>query len=125
MTAPQPIATPEMAGADALRQRLGFRRSREHVIGGTTVLLVELSALDAGAIWGELADAEHAGRMLDAYVRLVLVGVCSPAGERLFATLDEVEALPARVVTELAEIIMELTDLGVDSGKVEGDPAAI
>lgn len=116
MTAAEAITGPSGPPAAAVRARLGFRRTKPYEIGADRIMLAELTALDASTIWGELGSAESEGRMMDAYIRLVLVGAYTPSGETLFSSLEEVQALPARVVMPMAEAIMALTDMELDSG---------
>ncbi len=119
MSAAEALNGPPEPPAAAVRARLGFRRTKPYEIGSDRIMLAELTALDASTIWGDLGTAESEGRMMDAYIRLVLAGAYTPSGDRLFATLEEVQALPARIVVPMAEAIMALTDMELDSGNVD------
>ncbi len=105
-----------------LREKLGFRRSKVFAFDGGEVLLSELTAGEAAAIWCALTDAETAGRDLDGYMEIVAAGARTAAGDKLFESVEEVRNLPARLVVPMAQTIMDLSDLGLESGKGEGDP---
>ena len=55
-------------------------------------------------------------------MEIVAAGARTAAGDKLFESVKEVRNLPARLVVPMAQTIMDLSDLGLDSGKSEDDP---
>ncbi len=102
-----------------LAQKLWQRRSETFDVDGTTIQLTELSALDAAAVWGELEGAEQSGRLVDAYTLIILHGALTAGGSPVFSDVAEVGAMPARLMVPMAETIMRLTELELDSGKAD------
>jgi hypothetical protein len=86
---------------------------------GTPVELVELTGFQASALWVSLSEAEKSGHLIDAYSLLILHGAVGPSGAPLFASLDLVKRLPARLIVPMGEIMLRLCDMGIDSGKAD------
>jgi hypothetical protein len=99
---------------------MGFRRFKPYELGDVAFNLSELSALDADRVWGLLSEGEQNDKLIEGYCHVVVYGAVDDAGAPVY-TLDDVRALPARLVVEMAETIMELTGLGVDPGKGQPD----
>ena len=109
------------AGAHALREKLAYRRTRIFQFEDGEVLLTELTAGEASQVWSELTEAELSGNGLDAYCHIVLLGAREPSGDALYATIADVRALPARLVVPMAQAIMDLTEIGLESKKEPDD----
>ena len=104
-----------------IAEKLTFFRSAFYEADGTRLELVELSADQVADVWAELEAAEADGRMMDVYRLLVLHGTYH-ADAPVFSSLEQVKRLPARHLVPMGEKLLELCELGVDSGEAPGDP---
>ncbi len=104
-------------------EQLSALRTERYKTDGLVIELVELTAAQATAIWGELGDLEDAGRLIDVYKLLVLHGAHNSDGDRVFLEREQLDRLPVRHLVPMGEAMLRVCDMGLDSGNAEGDPA--
>lgn len=104
-----------------IEQSLGLRRKKRISFDDVEVLAVELTAGEVADLWEHVTEAERAGRQIDAYKAYCRVGARTLAGAPLFQDDGVIDQTPVRVISRLAEAILELSGMGIDSGKSTGD----
>lgn len=114
------METVEIHAGPSLLDKLSALRHEPFDVDGTPIELVELTALEATALWDALGAAEAAGNMIEAYTLLVFHGAHHPGGARIFDEIDQVRQISARYLVPMGESMLKLCDMGLDPGNVPG-----
>lgn len=113
------MSTVEPIGPRLVDKLTSFR-SDSFDADGTVIELVELTAEQMATVWDDLEAAEGEGRVLDVYRQLLLYGA-HHGGSPVFASIEDVQRLPGRLLIPMGEKMLQLCDMGLDSGNALGD----
>lgn len=103
-----------MVDGKAIREELEFRRTAPLNLEGQDLLAIELTAGQMLSLWGDLAEAEQTGAVIDAYLEVVKCGLCTPDGIPVYDDPREVARLPARILVPTAEKILALSEIELE-----------
>lgn len=104
-----------------IERHLALRRKKRIAFGDVEVLVVELTAGEVSDLWDAVTTAEREGRQIDAYLAYCRAGVRTMAGQPLFLDPEALHTTPVRVISQLAEAILELSGMSSDVEKTMGD----